>query len=380
MLHEKAKFFKALGDQTRLAIIGCLLKHDHCACDFAAITGKDQTTVSRHLRILCEAGLLKYEKEGRYVIYSIMDDNMKDKLENCGIEKFDSCCSDNTADADSTKKVVKDTYGKIALDVVQGCGCCSDNTADADSTKKVVKDTYGKIALDVVQGCECCGDLTKEEISTSIGYSSEDTQSFSAANLGLGCGNPTAFGEVKEGDIVLDLGSGGGFDTFIAARKVGKTGKVIGVDMTEDMVAKARKNAEKYEFDNVEFRQGDIEFLPVDTGSIDVIISNCVINLAPNKSKVFREAYRVLKNDGRMYVSDIVLLNDLTPEQRNDEDLICACIGGALLKDDYLGIIKDAGFQVRIMDQDKEIGENQYSGYPVMSLKLKAFKADAGLD
>ncbi|KXS46509.1 MAG: ArsR family transcriptional regulator [Methanohalophilus sp. T328-1] len=346
MLHEKAKFFKALGDQTRLAIIGCLLKHDHCACDFAAITGKDQTTVSRHLKILCEAGILKYEKEGRYVIYSIMDDNMKDKLENCGIEKFDSCCPDNAADAVSKKEVVKDKYGKIALDVVQGCGCC--------------------------------GDLTKEEISTSIGYSSEDIQSLSAANLGLGCGNPTAIGEIKEGDIVLDLGSGGGFDSFIAARKVGKTGKVIGVDMTEDMIAKARKNAEKYEFDNVEFKQGDIESLPVETGSIDVIISNCVINLAPDKSKVFREAYRVLKNDGRMYVSDIVLLNDLTPEQRNDEDLICACIGGALLKDDYLGMIKDAGFNVEIMDQDKEIGENQYSGYPVMSLKLKAFKADAG--
>jgi ArsR family transcriptional regulator len=348
MLHEKAKFFKALGDKTRLTIIGCLLKHDHCACDFATITGKDQTTVSRHLKILFETGILKHEKDGRYVVYSIMDDNMKNKLENCGIEKLDSCCSDNVADADTKKKVVKDKYGKIALDVVQGCGCCDG--------------------------------LTKEEVSTSIGYSFEDTQSFSAANLGLGCGNPTAIGEIKEGDIVLDLGSGGGFDSFIAARKVGKTGKVIGVDMTEDMVAKARNNAEKYEFDNVEFRQGDIESLPVEADSVDVIISNCVVNLAPDKSRVFREAYRVLKNDGMMYVSDIVLLNDLTPEQKNDEDLICACIGGALLKDDYVGIIKDAGFNVRIIDEDKDIGENQYSGYPVMSLKLKAFKAEVGRD
>ncbi|WP_048902276.1 arsenite methyltransferase [Methanohalophilus mahii] len=256
--------------------------------------------------------------------------------------------------------------------------CCSDNAADADAKKNVVKEKYGKIALDVVQGCGCCGDLTKEEVSTSIGYSFEDTQSFSAANLGLGCGNPTAIGEIKEGDVVLDLGSGGGFDSFIAARKVGKTGKVIGVDMTEDMVAKARKNAEKYELDNVEFRQGDIESLPVEADSVDVIISNCVINLAPDKSRVFREAYRVLKNDGRMYVSDMVLLNDLTPEQRNDEDLICACIGGALLKDDYLGTIKDAGFTVQIIDEDKDISENQYSGYPVMSLKLKAFKAEVG--
>ncbi|WP_310742486.1 arsenite methyltransferase [Methanococcoides orientis] len=342
MQNEKAKFFKALGDKTRLTIVGCLLKQDHCACDFATIAGKDQTTISRHLKILCEAGILRYEKNGRYVIYSIMDDKMKEKLERCGVESVDSCCPDSTMDVDAKKDVVKKKYSNIALGVVQGCGCC--------------------------------GSLTNEQLAASIGYSPEETRSFSEANLGLGCGNPTALGEIKEKDIVLDLGSGAGFDSFLAARKVGEIGKVIGVDMTEDMVAKARENAEKYGFNNVEFRHGDIEDLPVETGSIDVIMSNCVINLAPDKSRVFKEAYRVLKDNGRMYISDIVLLKDLTPEEKNNDELICSCVGGALLKDDYLKTIKDAGFHVSIIEEDKDISERQYSGYPVESLKLKLVK------
>ena len=196
----------------------------------------------------------------------------------------------------------------------------------------------------------------------------------SDANLGLGCGNPTALANIKEGDTVLDLGSGAGFDSFLAVRKVGKSGKVIGVDMTDEMLDKARNLADKYGFKNVEFRKGDIEKLPVEDESVDVIISNCVINLAPDKTKVFKEAYRVLKKTGNMYVSDIVLLEQLTPEQRADEKLIAGCVGGALLKEDYLKIIKNAGFKYNILDEDKEISKNQYQGIALESLKVQLYK------
>jgi len=145
--------------------------------------------------------------------------------------------------------------------------------------------------------------------------------------------------------------------------------------MTEEMIEKARKNAEQYGYKNVEFRFGDIEDLPVDDNSVDIIISNCVINLAPDKLKVFKEAYRVLKTDGRMYVSDIVLLEELTEEQKNDEDLVAGCVGGALLKEDYLKIIRDAGLNYRIISEDKEISKIQYQGIPLESLHIEASKA-----
>ncbi|MDG6242990.1 MAG: arsenite methyltransferase [Methanolobus sp.] len=342
MPDNKARFFKALGDRTRLTIVGCLLKHDHCACDFATIAGKDQTTISRHLKILCEAGILRYEKDGRYVIYSIKDDTMKDTLERCGVEKVDSCCPGSIMDPETKKHAVKKNYGQIALGMVQNCGCS--------------------------------GNMTQEQVAASIGYSSADVEAFPEANLGLGCGNPTALGEIKEGDTVLDLGSGAGFDSFLAARKVGSSGKVIGVDMTDEMLAKAAKNADEYGFDNIEFRKGDIEDLPVESGSVDVIISNCVINLAPDKSRVFMEAYRVLRKGGRMFVSDIVLLKELSDEERNNEELICSCVGGALLKEDYLGQIKKAGFDIRIVGEDIEISERQYSGKALESIKLELLK------
>ncbi|MFH1270977.1 MAG: arsenite methyltransferase [Nanoarchaeota archaeon] len=244
--------------------------------------------------------------------------------------------------------------------------------------KEIVKEGYSKIAT---SGCgcgtssSCCNVSTSnKDISKSIGYSDEEMDYVPEANLGLGCGNPIALSTIKEGDIVLDLGSGAGFDSFLAAKKVGKTGKVIGVDMTEEMIKKARENAQKYNYGNVEFRLGDIENLPIEGNSIDVIISNCVINLAPDKKRVFEEAYRVLKKDGRMYVSDIVLLGELTEEQKNDKGLIAGCVGGALQRDDYLTIIKDVGFKVRILGEDKEISKRQYGGIELESLKIEAYK------
>lgn len=244
-----------------------------------------------------------------------------------------------------------------------------------DKTKQIVKKHYGKIAGGgSCCSCSCGGRAKNEQIAKSIGYSDEEMKSAGIANLGLGCGNPTDMGEIKEGDVVLDLGSGAGFDCFLAAKKVGKTGKVIGVDMTEEMIERARANAKKQGYDNVEFKLGDIENLPIQDSSIDVAISNCVVNLAPDKSKVFEEVYRVLKNGGRMYISDIVLLDNLTQGQKENEDLIAGCVGGALLKDEYLKIIKDAGFGVRILSEDKDISKRQYRGIPLESLKVEAKK------
>jgi ubiquinone/menaquinone biosynthesis C-methylase UbiE len=245
-----------------------------------------------------------------------------------------------------------------------------------ENIKRIVKENYGKIAE---TGCSCsCGcnsnNMNNEQISKSLGYSERDIKAVPEANLGLGCGNPTALGEIKKGMIVLDLGSGAGFDCFLAANKVGKTGRVIGVDMTEEMINKARENAKKYGFGNVEFRLGDIEELPVDDNSVDVIISNCVINLAPDKSKVFNEAYRVLKKGGKMFVSDIVLLKELSEMDRKDEKLIAGCVGGAVLRKEYIKLIKNAGFLIKILSEDKGISKRQYSDIPLESLKIAAYK------
>jgi SAM-dependent methyltransferase len=255
------------------------------------------------------------------------------------------------------------------------------NSLKANEVKKTVKKAYAKIAVESEAsfsccscGCDCDDQNAAQEISKRIGYSDEELNVVPEANLGLGCGNPTALGNIKEGDVVLDLGSGAGFDCFLAAKKVGSSGQVIGVDMTEEMVNKAKSLAAKYEYTNVEFRRGDIENLPVENESVDVVISNCVINLAPDKSKVFNEAYRVLRNGGRMYVSDIVLLKELSDKQKNDRELLCGCVAGALLKDDYVRKIELAGFEVKILSEDKEISKMQYQGIALESLKLAATK------
>jgi len=215
--------------------------------------------------------------------------------------------------------------------------------------KKIVRDSYANIAKSS-SGCGCgsCGcdsNQTIQKQSGQLGYSEgEMSNAPTGSNLGLGCGNPVAIASLKEGEVVLDLGSGAGFDAFLASPKVGKTGKVIGVDMTDEMLEKAKENAKKGGYINVEFRKGDIEDLPVEDNSIDAIISNCVINLAPDKEKVFKEAYRVLKIGGRLMISDVVLIKPLTEELKNDKELLVGCVSGAILKQDYLKFLKQAGF------------------------------------
>jgi len=219
---------------------------------------------------------------------------------------------------------------------------------DKDEAIKIVREAYGKIAQSE-EGCGCgCGTCgpSAAELARSIGYSEEDLRTApSEANLGLGCGNPTALAALKEGETVLDLGSGAGFDCFLAAAKVGPTGKVIGVDMTPEMVEKARENARKNGTGNVEFRLGEIENLPVADGSVDVAISNCVINLSPEKPRVFQEIYRALKPGGRMAISDIALLHDLPTSVRESIQAYVGCVAGAIPLDDYNKTVQAAGFK-----------------------------------
>lgn len=227
-----------------------------------------------------------------------------------------------------------------------------------EKIKEFVKEGYAKIATKGVSCCEpapsCCGDIDMASaISQKIGYTEEELKSIpKGSNLGLGCGNPIALASLKEGETVLDLGAGAGFDCFLAANQVGQKGKVIGVDMTPEMVKKASENAKKGSYTNVEFKLGEIEDLPVVDESVDIIISNCVINLSPDKPKVFEEAFRVLKPGGRLMVSDIVLLKELPDFIKESIDAYVSCVSGALLKEDYIAAIKNAGFQdVEIIDE-----------------------------
>ena len=219
-----------------------------------------------------------------------------------------------------------------------------------EKVKKLVRNRYAKVAKSNGSCCastiSCCSAPTSEQVSKMIGYSEEEMNAApEGSNLGLGCGNPTALASLKEGERVLDLGSGAGFDCFLAAKKVGKQGKVIGVDMTPEMLDKARANATKGKYTNVEFRLGEIENLPVADNSVDVIVSNCVINLAPNKKRVFEEAFRVLAPKGRLMVSDIVLLKPLPESIQKNVEAYAGCISGAEIKDKYLELIRKAGFQ-----------------------------------
>ncbi len=227
----------------------------------------------------------------------------------------------------------------------------SDNFLDKNKVQDTVRREYGKIAG---QGGSCCGSSSccsgppADQIAGSLGYSTDELAGVpDGANMGLSCGNPTAFASLQPGETVLDLGAGGGFDVFIAARKLGPTGHAVGVDMTPEMLAKARKNAEYFNIEtgmnNVEFRLGEIEHLPVADASVDVVISNCVINLSPDKPQVWREIARVLKPGGRVSVSDLALLKPLPESVRQSVEALVGCIAGAVLVDETRAMIDDAG-------------------------------------
>ncbi len=236
-----------------------------------------------------------------------------------------------------------------------------------EEIKEEVRRAYARVAR-TRQGscCDKTSSCSTSSLATQLGYDVDHLPA-SVTESFAGCGNPTALASLREGEVVLDLGSGAGLDAFLAAEKVGKTGQVIGVDMTSEMLQKARDNAVKLGITNVEFRQGDIETLPVEDESVDVIISNCVINLAPDKAKVFQESYRVLRPGGRLLVSDIVLKEELPDDLRESTRSYTGCIGGAILETEYLQLLRNAGFE-----QVEVIGR---SGFGVaISAKIRAIK------
>ncbi len=258
--------------------------------------------------------------------------------------------------------------------------------SESDRIRNSVRTAYSQVAESSNQGSDCgevsscCGvseDVSINTlISTRLGYSEQDCDLVpEGADMGLGCGNPRAIASLKPGETVLDLGSGGGFDAFLAAQEVGETGFVVGVDMTPSMLSKARDNAEKGQFKNVEFRLGEIENLPVADNSIDVIMSNCVINLSPDKARVFRDAYRVLKPGGRLAISDVVASVELPDSIRNDPVMHSACVGGASTVSDLEQLLQASGFnQIRIQpkDESKEFIKDWAPGSGIENYVLSA--------
>lgn len=252
-----------------------------------------------------------------------------------------------------------------------------------EKTKKIVREGYARI---VKEGRSCCGPVdsccgitdSALDISKKIGYSEEEIRAVpEGANLGLGCGNPIALSSLKKGDTVLDLGSGGGFDCFLAADKVGTNGNVIGIDMTPEMIDKARENARKGNYSNVEFRLGEIENLPVADNSVDVVISNCVINLSPDKQSVFRETFRVLKPGGRIMVSDVVLSKELPDFIKDSVDAYIGCISGAITKDEYLKTVADVGFREVGIVNETSIPVDEWFNDPIAESVTKKLKVSS---
>jgi len=239
----------------------------------------------------------------------------------------------------------------------------SDPTLDA--VREAVRKSYAEVAKRAGGCCDtgtksscCCSSPTPDAASRALGYSDDELTAVpDGANLGLGCGNPQAIAALQPGETVLDLGSGAGFDCFLAAPRVGPTGRVIGVDMTPEMLAKARANAAQGGYTNVEFRLGEIEALPVADSMVDAIISNCVINLSPEKPRVYREAFRVLKPGGRLAISDVVCITELPDTMKANLELVSGCIAGAITVDSMEGMLRDAGFSqvtVEVNERSRE--------------------------
>ncbi len=284
-----------------------------------------------------------------------------------------------------------DYYQAPKIEHIQYIAVNTKNEAKSvEDIKKNVRTAYGGVAesnnQDKCNGNSrsCCGVSAKpdDDYSKELGYTQEELNSApKGANMGLGCGNPQAIAALKQGETVLDLGAGGGFDAFLAARKVGSSGKVYGVDMTPEMISKARKNAVRDGYHNVEFLLGEIEHLPLPNDSIDVIISNCVLNLSTNKTQVFSEAFRVLKAGGRIAISDMVAHKSLPPEMVNNQELYCNCISGALPIDELKKNLREAGF-VEVLIETQESSRTFIKDWVpganaenyVVSAKIKAVK------
>ncbi len=263
--------------------------------------------------------------------------------------------------------------------------CCQDGTQAQASVegnervKSLVRKRYGTIATKGGSCCgpNCCGaEESLETVSAIMNdeYTNVDEQIVKAADLGLGCGTPLAFADMTEGMTVLDLGSGAGIDVFLASKKVAPTGKAIGLDMTDEMLALARINKAKLGIENAEFYNGEIEDMPIQSNSIDRILSNCVINLVPDKRKAFSEMFRVLKPGGKFTISDIVSIGEIPPDVRKDMELWAGCVAGALDKDEYLQIVRDSGFKNLVLAKEKKYSLEQQVPFGLVSITLTAEK------
>lgn len=257
------------------------------------------------------------------------------------VTESSSCCGDDCCGGTGAEKKASTEKTVRGL-----CAPTAEQIAEGVDPRTLVRERYGAVAEGIANSCGCCqGPEDAEAVLSSIGYTAEQAAAIpEGANLGLGCGNPIEHAALKSGEVVLDLGSGAGIDCFLAAREIGPTGRAIGVDMTPQMLERARALARKLNVGNVEFRLGEIEHLPLADASVDVIISNCVVNLSPEKLQVFREALRVLKPGGRLMVSDLVLTKPLSPQMQKDAALYVGCVSGASLESEYLQLMREAGF------------------------------------
>ena len=294
---------------------------------------------------------------------------------------------------------MSDELQVTAVPATRDCGCSTDccsppageTLATGSDVRSVVREKYGDIAEGRASGCGCGCDpstMDMDQVLGQIGYSAEQASAIpEGANLGLGCGNPIAHAQLRTGETVLDLGSGAGLDCFLAAREVGETGRVLGVDMTPAMLERARTLATKHGYSQVEFRLGEIEHLPIESGSVDAILSNCVVNLSPQKPQVFAEAFRALRPGGRLVLSDLVLTRALTESQQRNVALYVGCVSGASQKEEYLRLIREAGFRdVEVLEETRyEVGQNALAEGSeerdafgaVVSVKVRGIKPQA---
>ncbi len=343
-----AAVFEALTSEIRLSIFRLLVKYEPAglvAGEIARMLDIPKTNLSFHLKTLVHGGLASIEREGRNMRYRAGIPLMRETIDFLTAE----CCSGSPG-RDCPRE---EEHGIVMRLPPQ---CCTDTSRAVKSDEQIrgdVRAGYAAIASGQLHSCccggQCCGQADPAGLANALGYDSADIASLpEGANMGLSCGNPIARASLKEGQVVLDLGSGGGFDAFQAGERVKAKGKVIGVDMTPEMLTLARRNIASYRqrtgLDNVEFRLGEIEHLPVPDASVDVVLSNCVINLSPDKARVWREVFRVLKPGGGVFVSDMALLKPLPAGIREMVSAFVGCVAGAALVDETRALLERAGF------------------------------------
>ncbi len=351
---------RAMGNPARFRILGVLADQDGCICgEMVDLLPLAQSTVSGHLKVLKEAGLIRGIIDGPATSYCV-DWHALRELET------------------RLKGLFRPAEERSTVMATESGGS-GDAIREAVSARYAGKAQEGLMALEVLPASEdasCCGPGPCATGSCGTAYGSEDLAGLPASVTGvsLGCGNPVGLADVRRGETVLDLGSGGGIDCFLAARRVGPEGRVIGVDMTPEMVRLARGNAAQVGLPNVEFRLGEIEHLPVETGSVDLVISNCVVNLAPNKAAVYREVFRVLRARGRLVIADTVADRPVPDELRARLDSWSACASGSLDKEAYFATLRGAGFQrIEVLDEHP-VEWGDLEGVRVSSMTLRALK------